>query len=181
MRAVALAAGVAFAAGCQPLYGGKAEKIANPRKKKRPPDKEEAKPEIKYVEDCTANFRDDPTHVLRNVNGSNTLVAAGDERIAQAKTASDTASQIEMIRAGIDKYRSALLKDPYNAQATLKLAIAYDKVYRKGCALKLLARIAQLEGNTKFHDQAKRAADLVSDTPEWFRGYRSDAVQAVGR
>ncbi|HEU0029258.1 MAG TPA: hypothetical protein VFQ53_01410 [Kofleriaceae bacterium] len=168
-------------AACQPLYGGKPEKLKNPEKKKRPPEAAETVAEVKYVEDCAANFRDDPKRVFRDTNGSNTLVIAGDDSLIQADKAKEPQSQAELIRVSIDKYRNALTKDPYSAEATLKLAVAYDRVYRKGCALKLLARIATLEGNPKFAKEAKRAADLVADTKEWFRGYRKDAVAAVGR
>ena len=166
---------------CQPLYGGKPEKMSTPTKKKKPPESPDAVAEVKYVEDCAANFRDDPKRVFRDTSGSNTLVGSGDDALGQADKAKEPQSQAELIRVSIDKYRNALLKDPYNADATLKLAVAYDRVFRKGCALKLLARIATLEANPKFQREAKRAADQVNDTKEWFRGYRKDAVQAVGR
>jgi len=169
--------------GCQQLYGGKPERLSNPPKKKPPPEAPDAVVEVKYVEDCATNFRDDPKRVFRDTTSSNNLVTAGDDALGQADKAKDPASQAELIRVSIDKYRNALTKDPYNADATLKLAVAYDRVYRKGCALKLLARIATLEGNPKFQKDAKRAADLAADSAgkEWFKGYKKDAVAAVGR
>lgn len=166
---------------CQPLYGGKPEKLKNPEKRHKPADAPEAEVVIKYVEDCSANFRDDPKRVFRDTSTSNTLVGGGDDALGQADKAKDPASQAELLKVSIDKYRNALSKDPYNAEATLKLAIAYDRVYRKGCALKLLARLAALEANPKFQKEAKRAADQVNDSKEWFKGYRKDAVAAVGR
>jgi hypothetical protein len=167
---------------CQPLYGGKPEKLTGLQKKKKPPEEATAVAEVKYVEDCTANFRDDPKTVrFRDTSGANNLIGSGDDALVQADKATEPKSQAELIRVSIDKYRTALIKDPYSADATLKLAVAYDRVYRKGCALKLLARIASLESNPKFSREAKRAADQVNDTKEWFRGYRKDAVQAVGR
>ena len=179
--ALCLALAAASLAACQPLYGGKPEKLKNPEKKKKPPEAADAVIEVKYVEDCSANFRDDPKRVFRDTSGSNTLVGGGDDALGQADKAKDPASQAELIRVSIDKYRNALTKDPYNSEATLKLAVAYDRVYRKGCALKLLARIATLEANPKFQREAKRAADQVADSKEWFKGYRKDAVAAVGR
>jgi hypothetical protein len=170
-----------FLPGCQQLYGAKPDKLKNPEKKKKPPDKEDATTAIKYVDDCSANFRDDPKKVFRDKQGSNTLVQAGDDSLATALKVTDPASQAESIKVSIDKYRNALQKDPYNADATLKLALAYDRVYRKGCALKLLARIATLEGHPSFRVDAKRAADQVADSSEWFKGYRKEAVAAVGR
>lgn len=174
-------AGALALAACQPLYGGKPDRLANPQKKKKPPEASDPVIEVKYVEDCVANFRDDAKRVFRDTSGSNNLVGSGDDALVQANKASDPKSQAELIRVSIDKYRTALQKDPYNADATLKLAVAYDRVFRKGCALKLLARIATLESNPKFQREAKRAADQVNDTKEWFRGYRKDAVSAVGR
>jgi len=182
-RALLLLALLALgSAGCQQLYGGKPERLKNPEKKKRPPEPVgESTESIKYVEDCSANFRDDPKRVFRDKSGSNILVQAGDDSLAQANKITDPAAQAETIRVSIDKYRNALQKDPYNADATLKLALAYDRVFRKGCALKLLARIATLEGHPSFRTDAKRAADQVADSNEWFKGYRKEAVAAVGR
>jgi len=167
--------------GCQPLYGGKPERLKNPEKKRRPKEAPTEEVEIKYVDECSANFRDDPKRVFRDTPGSNTLVQAGDDSMSQAMKVTDPAAQAESIKVSIDKYRNALTKDPYNADATLKLALAYDRVYRKGCALKLLARIATLEGHPNFRNQAKRAADQVADSSEWFKGYRKEAIAAVGR
>ncbi|MEO8702029.1 MAG: hypothetical protein ABI867_18430 [Kofleriaceae bacterium] len=170
-------------AACQPLYGNAPDKLVAPSKKKKPPEPPESVIEVKYVEECAANFRDDPKRVFRDQTGSNNLVGAGDDSLVQADKAKDPASQAELIRVSIDKYRNALVKDPYNAEATLKLAVAYDRIYRKGCALKLLARIATLESNPKFSKEAKRAADQAADNAgrDWFKGYKKDAVAAVGR
>jgi hypothetical protein len=179
--AVCLVLATAGLVACQPLYGGKPEKLRNPDKKKKPAEASDPVIEVKYVEDCSANFRDDPKRVFRDTTASNTLTSAGDDALGQADKAKEPSSQAELIKVSIDKYRNALVKDPYNSDATLKLAVAYDRVYRKGCALKLLARIAALEGNPKFKAQAKLAADQVSDSKEWFKGYRKDAVAAVGR
>nr|MBA2541356.1 hypothetical protein [Deltaproteobacteria bacterium] len=133
---------VSSSVGCQKLYGGKPEKLKTPEKKKKPPEPPGQESTVKYVDDCTANFRDDPKRVFRDKQGSATLVQAGEDSLAQALKVTDPAAQAESIKVAIDKYRNALQKDPYNADATLKLALAYDRVYRKGCALKLLGRIA---------------------------------------
>ncbi len=182
LRVLLLACLVISSVGCQQLYGGKPEKLRSPGdKKKRPIEAAGTETTIKYVDDCTANFRDDPKRVFRDKTGSSTLVQAGDDSLSQALKLTDPAAQAESIRVSIDKYRNALSKDPYNSDATLKLALAYDRVYRKGCALKLLARIATLESHPSFRTDAKRAADQVADSGEWFKGYRKEAVAAVGR
>lgn len=183
-RALLLGACVVFASGsvgCQPLYGSKPEKLRNPERKKRPAEEDEKAPEIKYVEECVANFRDDPKLARPDPGRANSLVSDGDAALAQVPKAKSPASQAELIMESIDKYRSALVKDPYNTEATLKLAIAYDMVYRKGCAIALLKRISALESNPKFKSAAKRVADEVADNASYFKGYRKDAVQAVGR
>lgn len=173
---------VAGSVGCQPLYGAKPEKLKNPDRKRKPEEVAEKPPEIKYVEECTANFREEPKgKIRRETPRATALVGDGDTAIAQAPKTKDPASQAGLIKDGIEKYRSALLKDPFHAEATLRLAIAYDMVYRKQCALLLLKRIAALESNPEFSKSAKRAADEVADNGQLFKGYRKDAVQAVGR
>jgi len=172
---------VAGSVGCQALYGGKPEKLRNPDRKKKPEEAAEKAPEVKYIDDCVANFRDDPKGVRPDTSRSNALVGDGDSTLAQMPKAKEPAAQAELIKQSIDKYRSALVKDPYNQEATLKLAVAYDMVYRKGCALALLKRIAALESNPKYKSAAKRVADEVADNGQLFKGYRKDAVSAVGR
>lgn len=185
MRAALLSAFIVLVAGsvvaCQPLYGGKPEKLRNPEKKKKPDEPPETQAQVKYIDDCVANFRDDPKNVRQDTSRANSLVGDGDTVIAQVSKAKDAASAAELIKQGIDKYRSALVKDPYNQEATLKLAIAYDMVLRKGCAIALLKRISALESNPKFKSAAKRVADEVADNGQLFKGYRKDAVSAVGR
>jgi hypothetical protein len=184
VRALFLSACLVMAGGsigCQALYGGKPEKLAKLERKTKPKEAEEKPPEIKYVEECSTNFRDDPKLARRDPSRANALVGDGDDTLAQASRAKDEGGRAELVRQSIDKYRSALVKDPYNAEATLKLALAYERVYRKGCVLALLKRIASLESNPTFKPQAKRVADSVADDGNMFKGYRKDAVQAVGR
>lgn len=179
--ALTLACLVLGTAACQPLYGKKPERLKNPEKRKKPDDPEVAEAPIKYVEDCTANFRDDPKLVRPNPGLANQLVGDGDTALQNANKAKDPASQAELIRLSIDKYRNALIKDPYNHEATLKLALAYDMVYRKGCAIAMLKRLAAMQTNPKYAKQANLKADEVTDNASWFKGYRKDAVSAVGR
>jgi hypothetical protein len=184
VRALVLGASLVFvggSVGCQALYGGKPEKLRNPERKRKPPEEAEKPIEVKYIDDCVANFRDDPKLVRPDTGKANMLVGDGDAALSQVGKAKDPASQAELIKQSIDKYRSALVKDPYHHEATLKLAVAYDMVYRKACAIALLKRITALESNPKFKSNAKRVADEVADNPSLFKGYRKDAVQAVGR
>lgn len=168
--------------GCAALYGGKPEKLRNPEKKKKPPEAPEAEVKITYVEDCAADFRGDPTKVSRQGAISNQLVGEGETALVSGDKAQEPAAQTEFYKLGISKLSNALVKDPYNHEATLALALAYDKVNRKGCALALLKRLSQLEANAaKFGRGPKALADRVTDTPQWFKGYRKDAIAALGR
>jgi hypothetical protein len=173
---------VGGSAGCQALYGGKPEKLQRLDKKRKPDEASEKAPEIKYVDECGANFRDDPKNAPRADPGrANALIDDGNTAIAQSSKAKDPSSQAALILQSIDKFRGALVKDHYNTEATIRLAIAYDMVYRKGCALALLKRINALESNPKWKSAAKRVADDVADNGQLFKGYRKEAVQAVGR
>jgi light-regulated signal transduction histidine kinase (bacteriophytochrome) len=81
----------------------------------------------------------------------------------------------------IDSYRRALLSDPYNAEATLKLALAYDRVLRKGCALAMLRRLETLAANPTLQPEAEPMIQLVVANPHWFKPYHGDALRAVGQ
>lgn len=177
---IAFVAGVGLA-GCQELYGGKPEKLAAPPKKKPPKEEAIAETPIKEIEDCQADFRADPKNVRPQTGLSNQLTGEGDTAMANSDKAPEPAAQAGLIKESIDKYRNALLKDPYNAEATLKLALAYDKVYRKGCAIAMLKRLATLSTNPKYAKAANPVIDSIGDNGQWFKRYRKDAITAVGR
>jgi predicted Zn-dependent protease len=174
----------AFGAGvvaCQPLYGGKPEKLAAPQKKKAPKEAEVAETPIKEVDECTADFRADAKLAHPQPSMSNSLTAEGDSALASSDKATDIQARVGLIRESIDKYRNALVKDPYNAEATLKLALAYDRVYRKGCAIAMLKRLASLTANPRYATKANPQIDSISDNGAWFKRYRKDALAAAGR
>jgi hypothetical protein len=167
-------------AGCQQLYGGKPDHLVNPQRHKPPATVETAEP-VKYIDDCNADFKADPKGVKPQPGIARPLVDAGETAIATAEREKDPQKQVGLIKEAIDKYRNALLKDPYSSDATLKLAIAYDRVLRKGCAIAMLKRLAALSANPKFAQEANRQIDAVGDNSQWFKGYRKDAMAAVGR
>jgi hypothetical protein len=176
--ALALCFGVV---SCAPLYGSKPEKLKNPEKKKKPPEAAEAAVEIKYVEECSANFSDDPKKVHPQTAMSLQLMTAGETAMEQSDKAKEDSMKVSFLKDAIDKYRNALIKDPYNVPATLKLAVAYDRVLRKGCAIAMLKRLASLSNNPKWASEANRNIDSIDANAQWFKGYRKDAMQAVGR
>jgi len=173
---------VSFGLGCQALYGGRPEKLPPVPRKKAPPEAPVAEVQIKEIDDCKADFQADPKKAPpADARLSGQLTGEGDTAIANSDKATAPAAQAGLLREGIDKYRNALLKDPYNPEATLKLARAYDRVYRKGCAIAMLKRLAKLAENPKFSKPATREIDSINDNDQWFKRYRKDAISAVGR
>ena len=170
-----------FLFGCQDMYGGKPERLKAPEPHKRPPEAETGPIEIKYVEDCPSDFRGDPKKVSPQPSIAGTLVGEGDGALANSDRAKEPKEQVGLIKDAIDKYRNALVKDPYNVDATLKLALAYDRVLRKGCAIAMLKRLASLSNNPKWASEANRNIDSIDANAQWFKGYRKDAMAAVGR
>ncbi|HEX4452909.1 MAG TPA: hypothetical protein VH143_18670 [Kofleriaceae bacterium] len=100
----------------------------------------------------------------------------GREHIAATKSG---AEQATLLVESIEHYADALRADPYDASATLGLAIAYDHVLRKGCALAMLRRLNALSQNARISPDAKSRVAAVVDNPQWFKGYRNDALEAV--
>jgi hypothetical protein len=172
---------LAGATACQPLYGGKPEKLKTPEKKKRPPEAAEAAVEIKYVDDCNANFSDDPKKAHPQTPQSRQAFDAAEAALDQSDKAKEESMKVSLLKEAIDKYRNALIKDPYNVPATLKLAVAYDRVLRKGCAIAMLKRLSALSGNPKWSSEANRNIDSIDANAQWFKGYRKEAMAAVGR
>ena len=173
---------VSFGLGCQPLYGGRPEKLPPVPRKKAPPEAPVAEVQIKEIDECKADFQADPKKVPpAQPQLSSQLIGDGDTAIANSDKAAEPAAQAGLLKEGIDKYRNALLKDPFSPEATLKLALAYDRVYRKGCAIAMLKRLATLATNPNFAKASNAAIDSISDNSQWFKRYRKDAISAVGR
>jgi len=177
-----LIAACLLVAACQPMYGRKAERIRNPQETKPPeqkPGSDQAK--VQYVEDCDVDFRAPPTSKRKKAVAEQALTQ-GDAHVANAKPEPTlTQKKITELTNAVQYYRDALVNDPYHAGATLKLALAYDEVLRKGCAVQMLRRLYQLTSNPAFDADAQAQIGLVVDNPHWFAGYRQTAMQAIGR
>ena len=137
-------------------------------------------PPIVYAEECQTSFQDDPRKWHRQPNLAAPLIERGDAALASSDKTKDDTAQVGLVRDAIDKYRLALQKDPYSADATLKLAVAYDKVLHKGCALAMLKRLASLASNPKFANETNQALGAIAGNGRWFKGYRKDAMEAAG-
>ena len=160
-------------AACQPMYATKAPRLKDPP----PITHVQAPPDVHFVDECTVDFSA-PAVKARHPGASSQLVVTGDATLALASKAEDDRARLESVRRGIATYGEALVKDPYNPEATLKLALAYDRVLRKGCALAMLKRLYKLAGNPTF--KADASIDRVVDNEQWFKAYRSDALHAIG-
>jgi len=184
LLAVAVAVGfTAETVGCAHPYSGKPEKLKKPRKKKRPePTAEEgaAKEEVVWDEECRTNFFDDKKPGRRNPRGAEALVKQADSLLLQADSEEGPA-RINAVIEALSKLTNALEKDQYSPEATYKMAVAYALVHKKGCALRLLERLKELEKmeeggvGRKASLTAKRAANDMA-----FDGFRKDADAAMG-
>jgi hypothetical protein len=170
---------LAALAACQPMYGDKAQPLANPTKHPAPPTPAGAD-QPKYIEDCPVSFSGNPKGVYLKRDRARELATSANLAVERAAQVHDARQGTDLFIDALDKYRSALLDDPYNADATLGLARSYDRLYRKGCALAMLRRLAGLTKNTKLApDASEKIADVV-DNPSWFKAYRKDALAALG-
>ena len=168
-----------FAAACKPMYGDPAPRLKDPSKKNPPKGwYDEPVAQVTYIEDCEVNFSGPPT-ITRKTKVAEQKVIAGDSAAADAsKPSADLPVRVEATKRSLQEYRDALIADPFSAEATLKLALAYDKVLRKGCAIAMLKRLDQLAANPKF--KAEAAKSQVLDNEGWFKPYRKDALKALG-
>jgi hypothetical protein len=165
---------------CQPLYGGKADRLKNPEPHKRPDNVAGAEP-TKYIEECNADFKEDPKGKKPQPQVARPLFEVAETDMTTAEREKDDNKKVGLIKDAIDKYRNALIKDPWNVEITLKLAVAYDKAHRKGCAIAMLKRLAALSANTRMAPEANRNIDSIDVNGQWFKDYRKDAMTAVGR
>ena len=167
---------VVVLAGCS-MYGAKPAPMAKVATLKHVEVPEPPPPKKKYVEACVF-YGHEPGKVVPQRQAAAQRVSEGDAKVAAfVKAPLDTNAQL-MLDA-IARYSMALKADPYDADATLHLALAYDQTQRKGCAIKLLDRLSALAKNPKLSPKAPAAVNDVQAHTEWFRDYRSDADDAV--
>jgi hypothetical protein len=180
--AALVAVGFATAtSGCAHPYSGKPEKLKKPRKKKRPEptEKDKAAEEVVWDEECRANFFDDKKPAPRKPRAAAALVKQADQILLAAEDRGG-AERIETVIEAIGKLKNALKKDQFNPEATYKLAVAYALVLKKGCALRLLERLNELQ---KKEDVARKAELTIKRATKdlAFEGFRKDADAAMGQ
>ncbi len=173
--------GLILAGACQPMYGAKPAKLSRLEPvhhmvTETPP------PTVKYIEECRADFQVDAKRIglVPQPKIAKTLTDAGNAALDSADKAADDHAKVGLLTDAIREYSNALVKDPYDPEATLELARAYDRVLRKGCALAMLGRLGKLSNHPAFAKQANLTIARIDDNAGWFRGYRKDALAAVG-
>jgi hypothetical protein len=177
---------LAFAA-CKPMYGDPAPKLKNPPivpEKKRvikPDDIAKKQEPIANCEWRTIALPDPAKMPKRDTPRAQEATARADGKLRTADATADETAKGKLLIDSIQEYGAALTKDPYNAEATLKLALAYDKVLRKGCALKLIDRLSKMTTHPKLERAANEKLDDIENHKTWFEDYRQEALKATGR
>ena len=159
------------------MYKGPAAKLHEPKVVDHK-DVPTENPKAPLITQCTTERSIAPKTVPAQAQAeAGTLVTRGDGAIKQyASSTSDDRGLL--VRQAIDNYRAALVKDPYNVDATLQLARAYDTARRQGCAIVMLKRLSQL--SARFPTAATAIDDIVAND-HWFEDYRDEAKAAIGR
>ena len=166
---------------CQPMYGAKAPKVKDPspiHHVEAPPPPPAPKT---YIDECQYKVVAVSKTFKRDTPRSDEAMRRGDTAVGTFEKASDAKSKTDMLIDSIQQYGNALEKDPFSAEATLKLARAYDLAQRKGCALRLLGRLAKLADNPTYEKKANQQLDEIQEHKAWFEDYRKDALSAAGR
>ena len=168
-------------AACSGPWSGKSEKLRKPRKKKRP--KAEKPPEqvaedIEVVEKCRTDFFGPEFKKRRRPKDSRRMAKQADSLLVEAEQ-TEGPRRIPIVTEALGTLSNALKKDPYGAEATYKMAVAYALVGRKGCALALLERLAELQKHAPVENEAYRMVQrAVRD--QAFAEFEQDAKKALG-
>ncbi len=163
---------VVMLAACQPMYERPPQKLKNPVSHRGPATTTTEQQPV-YDDNCPVDFSAPPV--------AKRPVAKGDRRVGNGEGDVNVAPKAETPQEALRRlegYRATLIADPYNAEATLELALAYDRFLRRGCAIAMLKRLERLAQNPKFKAEAQ--IDRVVYNEQWFKPYRQDALRALG-
>lgn len=182
-KILAVLGAAALAFGCGGPYKGKPEKLPKVKKSKKPAEETAAVAEVVYDEECSAKFTEDASKAKRSASKASSYVSAGEDAMSRAASSPDMAVKASSIVLAIEQYKKALLEDHYNAPATYGLAVAYATVRKKGCALKMLKRLAELGVNARLAGGQSRLDSFLNSVEDEaaFRPFKNDAMAAIGR
>jgi hypothetical protein len=167
---------------CKPMYGDPAEtlpkvKVPVDKNLKKDPEPDlAAKPPL--IDKCEVDISRQ-TKVKRDRPAAVAHLQEGETQRRRAEKAPAEAEKVELTRQSLRSYSEALVADPFDADATLMLAVSYDALRRKGCALRMLERIGLMRANKNFEADARAAAERARTNPHWFADYRDQAMKAV--
>lgn len=181
MRRVALLLVLAVAAGCGGPYKGKPERLPKVKKSKEPDAVADAPVDVVWDMDCNAKFAEEPKKPPRSASRAQPFVEQADGSLAKATSADDPGVQVNSLVLAIEQYKKALLEDHYHPAATYGLAVAYARVRKKGCTLKLLARLAALENQAGVTPSTVRGLLDSVELEAAFRPFKNEAMAAIGR
>ena len=156
-------------ASCSGPYAAGPSPLVRPVKKKRPP-----AASATYDDQCKTDFFADASRVKPRPRDADQLVVQGNRILTSGDDEAAT-----MLDA-LSKFRGALAADPYQAEATFKMAVVYAQLRKKGCAVALLKRLAELERHPDFERQAALMIQAAQGESS-FDGFRDEANAAVGR
>ena len=160
---------VGGALGCSGPYAGKPSPLVRPVKKKRP-----QAAAATFDDQCKTDFFADASRVKPRTRDADQLVVQGNRILTSGDD--ETATMLD----ALGKFRSALAADPYQAEATFKMAVVYAQLRKKGCAVALLKRLAELERHPDFERQATLMIQAAQGESS-FDAFRDEANAAVGR
>lgn len=176
-------ASLALVLGACGMYVNKSEPLSKPSpikpSKDLPKDDVATAPPLKEI--CDYHWNAPPPTKKVPASRVEQQERLGDAKLEVYVKATDPVERSNAIAEGMEAYARALVDDPFNPVLTLKLALAYDKVNDKGCAIALLGRLAKLSDNPKFQAQADLTIGEILDRRDYFGRYRNDAIRAVGR
>ena len=171
--------------GCGGPYKGKPDRLPKVKKSKAPEEPDTGPPEAEIIwdEECNAKFVDDANKAKKSPSKAQGHVSSGDDALEGAGRSTDPQTQLSMILASIDAYKKALLEDHYNPAATFGLAVAYAQVRKKGCSIKMLKRLGELNNNPRLaggQSNLDKWLNSVEDEAA-FKPFKVEAMGAVGR
>ncbi len=132
------------------------------------PEVEAAAPKAteKVQKDCEAI---DPEHELkpmafdqRSIPEGTRLAEQGKAKLRTAQSAEVTRQTREdMVTQAVDDLITALRADPYNVEATYRLAAAYATIRRPQCSINLLTRLLQMRPHPSKHADVEAHLDKL--------------------
>jgi hypothetical protein len=176
--AIAIVMLVVYAA-CGPVYDGP-DVAPNKPPKKRPPATVDAPKEIPWDNNCVSRFNGPNAGIRRDTKNAEIRTQAGDRSMDESAKKIVAKERALLIVSAINAYKDGLNFDPYAADATYGLAIAYAQTLRKRCALDMLQRLYTLTANPSYATRARAMIDSSLNEPA-FERFRAEATVAVGR